>query len=112
MQFLKTLFWVALAVALVLFSSANWHPVTVYLWGGLEMDIKLPVLLLAGFLIGFLPMFILHRARLWSLQRRLDIQERQAVIVQTPVATTPADTAPSVAEEDRIATDSKAWPAP
>jgi len=54
MQFLKTLFWVALAVILVLFARANWSAVTLKLWGGLEADVKLPVLVLASFLIGFL----------------------------------------------------------
>ena len=44
MQFLKTLFWVALAVILVLFASVNWTPVTIKLWGGLEADVKLPAL--------------------------------------------------------------------
>ena len=46
MQFLKTLFWVALAVILVLFARANWTAVTLKLWGGLEADVKLPVLML------------------------------------------------------------------
>ena len=72
MQFLKTLFWVVLAVALVLFAHSNWNMVTIRLWGGLEADVKLPVLVIGAFLIGFLPTFVLHRARLWSLRRRLE----------------------------------------
>jgi uncharacterized integral membrane protein len=72
MQFLKTLFWIALTVVLVLFAKANWNAVTLKLWGGLEADVKLPVLVLAAFLLGFLPTFILYRARLWSLKRRLE----------------------------------------
>src|SRR5512139_901734 len=83
MQFLKTLFWVALAVVLVLFARANWQPVTLELWGGLEADIKLPVLVFGAFLIGFLPTFLLYRARLWSLRRRLETHERNAVMSQT-----------------------------
>jgi uncharacterized integral membrane protein len=115
MQFLKTLFWVALAVILVLFASVNWHPVTLRLWGGLEADVKLPVLLLIAFLLGFLPMLIVHRARLWSLRRRLEVQERNAVATQTvpvgPGLSPAPDTEPRP-DEDRIATDAKAWPAP
>jgi lipopolysaccharide assembly protein A len=84
MQFLKTLFWVALAVILVLFSIANWTPVTLNLWGGLQADVKLPVLVLSAFLLGFVPMMILHRARLWSLKRRIDLQGRQTAIVTVP----------------------------
>ena len=71
MQFLKTLFWVIVAVVAVLFFYTNWQPVTLKLWGGLEADVKLPVLFLA-FLLGFLPTFIVYRARIWSLKRRLE----------------------------------------
>ena len=110
MQFLKTLFWVALAIVLVLFSRGNWFAVTLQLWGGLELDVKLPVLLLFVFLLGFLPMFILHRARLWSMKRRLEAHTRQAVSVHN-VPTGPGHSpAPDVPQEDRIATDAKAWP--
>ncbi len=110
MQFLKTLFWVALAIILVLFARGNWEPVTLQLWGGLEVDVKLPVLLLFMFLLGFLPMFILHRARLWGMKRRLEAQTRQALSVHN-VPTGPGHSpAPDVPQEDRIATDAKAWP--
>lgn len=85
MQFLKTLFWVAVAVALVLFSSANWEAVTVDLWGGLEIDIKLPLLVLGAFLLGFVPMLLVHRTRMWSMRRRLDGLERQSTLSNTPV---------------------------
>ena len=113
MQFLKTLFWVALAVILVLFASVNWRPVTLTLWGGLEADVKLPVLLLLSFLLGLLPMLILHRARLWSVRRRLEAQERNVVAVQSVPAgpgTSPSPDVVAQAPGDRIATDAKAWP--
>jgi lipopolysaccharide assembly protein A len=84
MQFLKTLFWVVLAVIMVLFAKVNWNPVTLKLWGGLEADVKLPVLVLFAFLLGFLPLLILHVARVWSLKRRLDLLERQNVVVRAP----------------------------
>ena len=114
MQFLKTLFWVALAVILVLFASVNWRSVTLTLWGGLEADVKLPVLLLVAFLLGLLPMMILHRARLWSVKRRLEAQERNsAAVLSVPAGpgTSPAPDVPTEPAEDRIATDAKAWPA-
>ena len=72
MQFLKTLFWVVLAVVLVLFAHANWTMVTIRLWGGLEADVKMPVLVIGAFLLGFLPTLILYRTRIWSLKRRLE----------------------------------------
>jgi uncharacterized integral membrane protein len=82
MQFLKTLFWVALAVVLVLFARANWTEVELKLWGGLVADIKLPVLVFAAFLVGFVPTLILYRARLWSLRRRFETQERNLAALQ------------------------------
>jgi lipopolysaccharide assembly protein A len=108
MQFLKTLFWVVVAVGLVLFASVNWVPVTVQLWGGLQADVKLPVLVLAAFLLGFVPMFAIHQARLWSYRRRLETQER-VTVVNLPPPTRPATAAPD--DENRIATDSNVWPA-
>ena len=112
MQFLKTLLWVVAAVVLVLFANANWAPVTVNLWGGLQADVKLPVLVLFAFLLGFLPTFLVYRARLWSLKRRLEGQATAHVanVPPTPVRNAPAAAAADEAEERR-ATDSKAWPA-
>ena len=75
MQFLKTLFWVLIAVIVVLFASRNWSDVTLSLWGDIQADIKLPVLLLIVFLLGFLPTWLIMRARIWSLRRRLDAVE-------------------------------------
>jgi uncharacterized integral membrane protein len=108
MQFLKTLFWIALTVVLVLFAKANWTDATLRLWGGLEADVKLPVLVLAAFLLGFLPTFIVYRTRLWGLRRRLEPAERQVSVVppSAPASPVPVDNG----EGERVATDSKAWP--
>ena len=84
MQFLKTLFWVLVAVVAVLFASWNWHPVTVNLWANLQADIKLPVLLLIVFLIVWLPTWLFHRAKLWSTNRKLDTYERNRVEAAAP----------------------------
>ncbi len=109
MQFLKTLFWIALTVVLVLFAKANWNAVTLKLWGGLEADVKLPVLVLFAFLLGFLPTFIIYRARLWGLKRRLEPAGRHVSVAPPPAV--PAPVAVDNGEEGRVATDSKAWPA-
>ena len=92
MQFLKTLLWVLLAVAVALFASRNWFPVTLNLWGDIQADIKLPLLLLIIFLVGFLPTWLIMRARIWSSRRRLEALERQ----HAPPAAAPIDE--SVAE--------------
>ncbi|HEX9932188.1 MAG TPA: hypothetical protein VGB08_05050 [Allosphingosinicella sp.] len=110
MQFLKTLFWVVLAIVLVLFAKANWAQVTINLWGGLQMDVKLPVLVLFAFLLGFLPPFLLYRGRLWSLRRRMETAQPVAVANVPGHVPAPAAT-PARSEEERIATDSKIWPA-
>ena len=112
MQFLKTLFWVVLTVILVLWAKANWFTVPLKLWGGLIADVKLPVLLFTAFFLGFLPTLLVHRARIWSLKRKME----PTTVVSVPAApvATPASAAdaPAAAGEERVATDSKAWPAP
>ncbi len=116
MQFLKTLFWVVLAVILVVFSSFNWNAVTIRLWGGLVADVKLPVLILIAFLLGFVPMGAFHLARMWRMKRRIEAYERQiaaAAVIVAPVAEPVAEPPLSMVDRDgdRIATDSKVWPA-
>ncbi len=120
MQFLKTLFWVVLAVVMVLFARDNWHVVPVNLWAGLVADIKLPILVLIAWLIGLVPTMIVYRARIWSLKRRLDTQNPSNVgpaaipnPVPTPVRRSSAPAETPLADSDapdREATDSKAWP--
>ena len=109
MSFLKTLFWVVVAVIVVLFAKANWYSVPVKLWGGLEADVKLPLILFIGFAIGFLPTFVVHRARVWSLKRRIEPLQRNVAAQSVPAA--PAAEAAPDATSERLATDSKAWPA-
>ncbi|MBA3730051.1 MAG: DUF1049 domain-containing protein [Sphingomonas sp.] len=87
MQFLKTLFWVLLAVFIALFASRNWSDVTLNLWGSIQVDIKIPVLLAVMFLLGFLPTFIVQRARLWTVRRRLEAQQRQQAATAPPPQT-------------------------
>ena len=85
MQFLRTLFWVVVAVIAVIFSVRNWTPVTIHLWGGIDADVKLPVMLAAAFALGMVPTFILYRATRWRLRRRLETVER-ALAITTPAA--------------------------
>jgi uncharacterized integral membrane protein len=73
MQFLRTLFWVVLAVFLAIIARNNWSDVTINLWGSLQADVKLPLLVLVAALLGFLPTFLWGRARLWRLERRLSV---------------------------------------
>jgi len=85
MQFLRTAFWVVLAIIIMIFSFANWNPVTINLWGGLQLETKLPVLVIVAFLAGSLPFWALHKATRWRLRRKLDNAER-ALAAVTPTA--------------------------
>lgn len=89
MQFLRTLMWVAIAVFLAILGTRNWHDVTLNLWADLQADIKLPLLLAIVFLLGLIPTFIIQRARIWSLRRRLEASERNR-LTAVPVTTEPA----------------------
>ena len=108
MQFLRTAFWVVIAVALAFFCMANYVPVTVRLWGDMVMETKLPVLLIGAFLLGALPFWVMARATRWRMRRRLDSTERALVAAtasaapSTPVmpvvpAFTPMTTTPDIA---------------
>ncbi|WP_221794953.1 hypothetical protein [Aquisediminimonas sediminicola] len=71
MQFLKTLFWVMLAVIAVAFAANNWIVVSIKLWGETSLDTKLPVLMLVSFLLGLVPLLLWHHASKWLLRRKL-----------------------------------------
>ena len=79
MNFLRTLFWVVVAVSLAIFATRNWNNVTLNLWGSIQADIKLPFLLLVVFLVGFLPPYIIMRGRVWGLRRKLALAERPGI---------------------------------
>ena len=87
MNFLRTLFWVVVAVSLAIFANRNWSDVTLTLWGNIQADVKLPFLLLLIFLIGFLPPWLLMRSRIWNLKRKLALAERPVVAPPPPTTT-------------------------
>ena len=94
MQFLKTLFWVVVAVLLFYLGFRNWHDVTLNLWGDLQADIKVPVLMALMFLLGFLPTFLFLRTRNWTLRRRLEGLERQQLAARAPASAPQEQPAP------------------
>ena len=62
--------------------------VTLNLWGDIQADIKVPILLLFVFLLGYLPTWLIMRARIWSHRRRFEAMERHQATVtpaETPV---------------------------
>ena len=84
MRFLRTLLWVVVAVFLAIFATRNWSDVTLNLWGNLQADVKLPVLLLLVFLVGFLPPYFIMRGRLWTMKRKLALAERPVPLPSQP----------------------------
>ena len=58
-------------------ATRNWHDVTLNLWGDIQADIKVPFLVGLAFLLGWLPTYLIYRARLWRQRQRLDNFERQ-----------------------------------
>lgn len=90
MQVIRTVLWVLLAVTLVLFAVSNWVPVEVRIWGDLILETKLAALVILAFLAGLVPMWLVHRALRWRLNRRIATLEATiaAQRPQPPLATT------------------------
>ena len=69
MRFLRLLFWSFVGLLALMFLVRNWTDVTVDLWGNLQADVKLPLLLVVAFLLGWLPTAVGWRVRLWRIKR-------------------------------------------
>lgn len=89
MQFLRTLFWVMIAAFVAIIASENWRDVTLDLWGNLQADIKLPVLLIFTFLLGFLPTWLIMRGKIWRLKRKLTQEDQVKPVPAAPAAALP-----------------------
>ena len=71
MKSLRSILWLIVVAALAAFSAANWQPVELHVWQGLVLDTKLPALVIAAFLLGLVPMWLIHRTTRWRLSRRI-----------------------------------------
>ncbi len=101
MQIIRTIVWVLVLIALLLFSINNWQDVEVKIWEGLILQTKLPALVVVSFLLGLLPMWLLHKGASWRWNRKIGALENTvrasstvAPVVVTPHA--PVETAPLV----------------
>lgn len=86
MQIIRTIIWVVLVIALIIFAVNNWRPVEVKVWEGFVLETKIPALLITSFLIGLVPMWLLHRGKVWRLNRRIGILESAARNAATSLA--------------------------
>lgn len=110
MQFLKILFWCLLAFIAAVFTFGNWTTVSIQLFGGLVMEINLPLLLLLTFLLGFVPTLIYQHVVRWRLRQRLSAAERALASTRSiidaaspePAPTPPAAPATSPAAPETI----------
>jgi hypothetical protein len=105
MQIVRTIVWVLLLTALLVFSFANWDPtVTVKIWTNLVVETKIPAIVVISFLIGFVPMWLAYRATKWQLTRRIGTLEAGArSAAQIPVAASPVVPDPVVTSADHSA---------
>ncbi len=100
MQIIRTIIWVVVLIALLLFSINNWQDVEVKIWEGLILQTKLPALVVASFMLGLLPMWLLHKTAAWRLRRRIGTLENsvRAASVSTAVDTAPAPAVTTITE--------------
>jgi len=90
MQIVRTIVWVLLLIVLLIFSINNWTPVSVKIWEGLVLETKIPALVVISFLLGLLPMWLLHRITAYAARRRISSLESAArTAAVTPVAPSP-----------------------
>ena len=88
MQVIRTVVWVVVLIALLVFSINNWTPVNVRIWNDLIWDTKLPVLVVIAFLLGLLPMWLLAKASKWRLKRQISQLQNAANAATAPSLST------------------------
>ena len=116
MQVVRTVIWVLLLVALAIFTYANWIPVSVRIWDNLLVDTMLPAIVVLSFVIGFVPLWLYHRAAKWQLHRRiaaLEAAARTAAAIPAQITSVAETVTPDVeAGETTIAPASELAPTP
>lgn len=96
MQFLRTAFWVVLAVAIALFCKANNRPMEIKIWGDIVWETRIWFPMLVAFLLGAIPFWIMARATRWRLKRRLESTERALAAAASSATPSPVPPSPAV----------------
>ena len=91
MQIIRTLVWVLILVVLLVFTAFNWRPVEVTIWTNTVLETKIPALAIAAFLLGLVPMWLIHRGTKWRLERRIAALESAARVGSRSRAPTQPD---------------------
>jgi uncharacterized integral membrane protein len=117
MQIIRTILWVLVTAVLVAFIAMNWSKVPVNIWpmddgNYLHFEWPVGVIALVFFILGALPMWVVHRAGRWRLKRRIHSLENTVLASSAPVVTSHSETglpdtsytatppAPAVLEEE------------
>lgn len=99
MQFVRTLLWLIALVAFVILTVLNWETtLAMRIWPGYVWDTRLPAIIIAAFLLGLVPTWLIHRGTKWRLKRRishLETAARNHPAVQRPVEPPPAPPPPA-----------------
>ncbi len=99
MQIVRTVIFVLVMVAVLLFTLGNWdQQVTVRIWENLVWDTRLPAVVIVSFLLGMLPMWMIARGNNWRLKRRIGHLEqatRNVAAAPTPAQTSAPGVAPA-----------------
>jgi lipopolysaccharide assembly protein A len=95
MQVIRTILWIAITAILVAFIAMNWTTAPVNIWpladgNYLHFEWPVGVVALLFFLLGAVPVWLVHRAASWRLKRRIAALENSLHAVSStpaPVAT-------------------------
>ncbi|MET1754597.1 LapA family protein [Novosphingobium sp. RD2P27] len=104
MQIIRTIVWIILTAILVAFIAMNWTKVPVNFWpldGGNYVHFEWPVgiVALVFFLLGAVPMWLVHRTGKWRLKRRIHSLENTMLATSSaPVPSTLEETTTSIPE--------------
>jgi lipopolysaccharide assembly protein A len=98
MQFVRTLLWLVALIVFVILTVLNWETtLAMRIWPGYVWDTRLPAIIVAAFLLGLVPTWLVHRGTKWRLNRRishLETAARNAAGAQRPLEPAPAQTPP------------------
>jgi lipopolysaccharide assembly protein A len=97
MQLIRTLLLLLVTIALVAFIAINWQTVPLNLWplaDGNYVHLEWPVgfIVLVSMVLGFLPMWLIHKGARWQLKRRIGFLENSVKSSSQSVPPTAAPT--------------------
>jgi putative membrane protein len=104
MQVVRTVVWIVITAVLVAFIAMNWTRAPVNFWplqnSYLHFEWPVGVIALFFFVLGVLPMYLLHRAARWRLGRRIAALENtlRSASTAAPVATATQQEAEAAAD--------------